>query len=142
MQEISKLIGRSSLFSNLSAEAIYRLAELAQLKSFQAGEIIIEEDKPSIACYIIAQGKVEVIKGIQTAHPKIIAQLSMGEIIGEMSIIDGLPYSATVRALEDTNCVMIEQWDFRAQMQAYPEIALQLLPVLSRRLRVMNEQQS
>ncbi len=141
MQEISKLIGKSSLFSNLSPEVIYRLADLAQFKSFQAGEIIIEEHKPGMACYIITRGKVEVIKRMQTAHPKIITQLGAGEIIGEMSLIDGLPYSATVRAVEDTDCVMLEQWDFRAQMQAYPEIALQLLPVLSMRLRAMTEQQ-
>ena len=141
MQDISEMIAKSSLFSNLTPDGIYRLAELAQIKTFKKGELIIEEGKPGTGCYIITSGKVEVIKGINNNTPKIIAVLSAGEIIGEMSVIDGLPYSATVRTLEDTECVMIEQWDFKAQLQAYPEIALQLLPVLAKRLRAMNEQQ-
>ena len=133
--EITKLISQSALFSHLSHAGIYRLAELAQKKIFHKGDILIEEGKSGMGFFIITKGKVEVIKGMNTTSPIQIAILESGEIIGEMSVIDELPHSATVRALEETECLMIEQWDFKAQMQAYPEIALQLLPVLARRLR-------
>jgi CRP/FNR family transcriptional regulator, cyclic AMP receptor protein len=139
MTDISKLIANSPLFSHLSRAGIYRLAELAQKKTYHKGDIIIEEGKSGMGFFIIISGKVEVIKGANTPKPVVVAELGDGEIVGEMSVIDELPHSATVRALEETECVIIEQWDFKAQLQAYPEIALQLLPVLARRLRGLDE---
>lgn len=137
--EVSDLLASSSLFSHLSPAALYRLTELTQVHSFERGDIIIEEGRAGVGCYIIASGKVEVIKGLAAPSPLIIAELGVGEIIGEMSIIDEQPHSASVRALENTHCLMIERWDFKAQMQAYPEIALQLLPVLAQRIRALLE---
>lgn len=137
--DVTKLIAQSSLFSHLSEAGIYRLAELTQKKTFHKDDLLIQEGKSGMGFFIITKGKVEVIKGLETASPVIIAILGQGEIIGEMSVIDELPHSATVRALEETECLMIEQWDFKAQIQAYPEIALQLLPVLARRLRDLND---
>ncbi len=137
--EVAKLLTTSPLFSNLSLTAIYRLAELAQIKIFHPGEIIIKEGHAGLGCFIIVSGKVEVVQAIDTSTPQVITQLGINEIIGELSVIDDQPYSFSVRAIEETQCIMIEQWDFKAQMQAYPEIALQLLPVLARRLRALNE---
>lgn len=133
--EVSELLSGSALFSHLSRAALYRLIELTQIQSFKKGDIIIEEGHTGVGCYIIAKGQVEVIKGLNTSKPVAIAQLGIGEIIGEMAVIDDLPHSTSVRALEETHCLMIERWDFKAQMQAYPEIALQLLPVLAKRIR-------
>ncbi len=137
--EVSDLLATSSLFSHLSRAALYRLTELTQIHTFQRGDIIIEEGQIGIGCFIVASGRVEVIKGLKGPAPLTIAQLGVGEIIGEMSIIDEQPHSTSVRALENTHCLMIERWDFKAQMQAYPEIALQLLPVLARRIRELLE---
>ena len=138
--DIIKLIVQSDLFSHLSSAGIYRIAELAQKKTFHKGDILIQEGKSGMGFFIITKGKVEVIKNLETS-PVQIAILDSGEIVGEMSVIDELPHSTTVRALEETECLMIEQWDFKAQMQAYPEIALQLLPVLARRLRKLDDTQ-
>lgn len=133
--DITQVLMNSFLFSHLSPPAIYRLAELAQIHTFHPGDLIIQEGNAGIGCFIISAGKVQVIKGMESASPRIIAELGEGEIIGEMAVIDEQPHSASVRALEETHCIMIERWDFKAQMQAYPEIALQLLPVLAKRLR-------
>lgn len=139
MKDVAKIIAKIALFSHLSPEGIYRIAQLAQIKTFPPNTILIQEGKPGLSCFIIVQGKVQVIKDFESNHPVIVAELGETEIVGELSLIDGLPYSATVKAIEETKCIMIEQFDFKAQLQAYPEIALQLLPVLARRLRKMTE---
>lgn len=139
--DVTELLTAHSLFSHLSPAAIYRLIELTQSYSFRKGELILQEGQVGIGCFIILSGKVEVVKSINTPKEKVITELGSGEIIGEMTVIDEQPHSASVRALENTECVMIERWDFKAQMQAYPEIALQLLPILARRLRGLLEDQ-
>ncbi len=135
----TELLSNHSLFSHLSPTAIYRLVELAQPRGFQPGELILEEEKKSLGCYIILSGKVEIVKSIHSPQPRIITELGPGEIIGEMAVIDEQAHSVSVRAVEETHCIMIERWDFKAQMQAYPEIALQLLPIIVRRLRLLLE---
>lgn len=137
--DLLNLLEQHSLFSHLTQSALYRLVQLAQVHSFRKGDLILQEGSIGVGCYIILSGKVTVIKGMETTHQRRIAELGEGEIIGEMSVIDDEPYSTSVRALEDTQCIMIERWDFKAQMQAYPEIALQLLPILAKRLRTLLE---
>jgi CRP/FNR family transcriptional regulator, cyclic AMP receptor protein len=133
--DVREFLVGSSLFSQLSPAAIYRLVELAQVRVFNPNDLILQEGQVGLGCFIIINGKVEVVKGLDAGRPKVIAELGPGEIIGEISVIDNRPHTASVRALEKTQCIMIERWDFQAQMQAYPEIALQLLPVLAGRLR-------
>jgi CRP/FNR family transcriptional regulator, cyclic AMP receptor protein len=135
--DVTELLAGHSLFSHLSPAAIYRLVELAQIRKFCPGELILQEGQISSGCFIILNGQVEVIKSFNTNRQRILATLGEGEIVGEMSVIDEEPHSATVRASQDTQCIMIERWDFKAQMQAYPEIALQLLPILAKRLRAI-----
>ena len=142
IMDVTELLTSHSLFSHLSSAALYRLVELAQTHHFKSGELILQEGQPAIGCFIILSGKVAVIKGLNTARERVLDELGAGEIVGEMAIIDDQPHSASVRAIEDTQCIMIERWDFKAQMQAYPEIALQLLPILARRLRALLERQA
>lgn len=137
--DVTELLTQHSLFSQLTPAAIYRLVELAQMHHFSSGDLILQEGQASIGCFIILSGKVEIIKGLHTLRPRKITELGNGEIVGELSVIDEQPHSASVRALEDTQCIMIERWDLKAQMQAYPEIALQLLPILAARLRASLE---
>ncbi|RLC54692.1 MAG: Crp/Fnr family transcriptional regulator, partial [Chloroflexi bacterium] len=58
-----------------------------------------------------------------------------GDFFGEMALFEGFPRSATVRAVEDSECLAMTRWDFTAELKNRPEIALGMLPVLVRRLR-------
>ena len=52
-----------------------------------------------------------------------------------MAIIDDSPRSATVRAIKDTECIAITRWDFMAEVRTRPDIAIQMLPILVKRIR-------
>ena len=71
---------------------------------FKKGEKIIEEGAPGDWAYIIEKGSVEVSKLTPQGEKQVLSVLDKSEIFGEMGLIDGLPRSATVTALE--NCVM------------------------------------
>ena len=58
-----------------------------------------------------------------------------GSVLGEMALLDDLPRSATVTAIEDVTALLLPVWEFRTTLQSHPDIAIRLLGVLSRRLR-------
>jgi CRP/FNR family transcriptional regulator, cyclic AMP receptor protein len=58
-----------------------------------------------------------------------------GSFFGEMGLIDDMPRSATVVAIEPTVCALLAKWDFRNELRHDPDIALALLPILCERIR-------
>ncbi len=101
---------------------------------YEAGEVIIRENEVGETAYVIAQGKVEVSKQLngQKVH---LSYLGVGEIFGEMSMIDEKPRSATVTAVTETLVSEIRREDFFISFQREPKAALELLKVPFDRLR-------
>ena len=103
--------------------------------NFKTKEIIIEEGSPGDCAYIIEKGSVEVSKIAPNGEKLVLGILEKSEIFGEMALIDGLPRSATVTALE--NCVLSvctkETFNYLADHN--PESLIPIFKVLVRRLR-------
>jgi len=102
---------------------------------FKKGEEIIVEGEPGDCAYIIEQGSVEVSKLTPHGEKQVLSVLERSEIFGEMGLIDGLPRSATVTALE--NCIMsvCSRETFNNLADHNPESLLPIFKVLVRRLR-------
>jgi nucleotide-binding universal stress UspA family protein len=132
---VSELLARAPLFAALSQEDREHLGETARIRTYQSGEFIVREGEMATGCFIIASGQVEVVRGEHSAQPTILTTLGAGEFFGEMAVIDDHPRSASVRALEATECVAIGRVEFLETLQRRPQIAVQMLPVLVRRLR-------
>jgi CRP/FNR family transcriptional regulator, cyclic AMP receptor protein len=62
-------------------------------------------------------------------------------VLGEMSLLDDMPRTATVVATEDTRALVIPVWDFRAALREAPDVSIKLLSVLSQRLRAVERHQ-
>jgi len=71
---------------------------------------------------------------------RVLGNLTEGDFFGEMALLDGFPRSASVRAVSECECVVLARWDLLALIKTSPEVALAILPVLSRRLRECEEQ--
>jgi CRP-like cAMP-binding protein len=122
------------LFAGLDAKAVEALAGFAFQKTFQAGELIVEEGHTGNGLFIILSGRAEVIKGLKTARPHVVATLGKGEPIGEMALLCEWPRTASVRALEPTECAGIDRWIFLDHIEREPKLALRLLQILALRL--------
>jgi CRP/FNR family cyclic AMP-dependent transcriptional regulator len=119
------------LFSGLQKSDLARLAKVVVPRTYKLGEKIVSEGEQAVAFYVIASGKVEVKKGEDK-----IATLGVGEPFGDMALLDGYPRSTTVVSAEDgTQCLVMTRWDFTAELNTNPSIALAMLPVLSKRIR-------
>lgn len=128
-------LAKVPLFSQLSRKDLKRLARGTVSRRFSKGDVIVKEGDQAIAFYMISSGRAEVVKGKQGSKPRVLNKLGPGEFFGEMALLDGYLRSASVRALEDTECLVLSRWDFLAELRSSPSIAVQMLPILSRRLR-------
>lgn len=123
------------IFSELGRRDLDRLAKLMVPRALKAGEIIINEGDQAAGFFIVSAGKVEVVQGLGSSSPQVLATLGPSDFFGEMALFEGFPRNASVRAVEDTECLAMTRWDFTAEMKNHPEIAVAMLPVLVRRLR-------
>ena len=129
------LLKNVPIFSELSRRDIDRLAKLMVPRLAKTGEVIINENDQAAGVFIIVSGKVEAVRGADGPHAQVLASFGPGDFFGEMALFEGFPRSATVRAVEDSECLAMTRWDFTAEMKNHPEIAVAMLPILVRRLR-------
>ena len=102
---------------------------------FQKGTKIIEEGTLTDCAYIIESGRVQVSKTLSNGKEQIIGILEENDIFGEMSLIDSLPRSATVLALDDCTISVMTQETFNHLAQHNPQSLMPILKVLAKRLR-------
>jgi CRP-like cAMP-binding protein len=127
------------LFADLPEEDLKRLAKLVVQRQYKAGEIIVRENEAGVAFYVIASGHVEAVRSLGI-NEQVVATFGPGDFFGEMALFDNQVRSTSVRAKENTDCLVLTSWDFRAELQAGAcRIAIALLSVLARRIRAMNE---
>jgi CRP/FNR family transcriptional regulator len=138
---IEETLARVELFRDIDKDDMESLAKIVVTRQFKAGDVIVNEGEPGVALYIISKGRVEVIKGrIGFGQESIIANLAAGDFFGEMALFDDAPRSASVRALEDTECLVMSKWDLKTVFMATDgRVAFALLAVLARRIRSLND---
>ena len=127
------------LFAGLSAATIERLSSFAFRRTFVPGELIVEEGRTANGLFIVISGLVEIVKGLDSDRPTLVATLGAGEPIGEMEILAEWPRTASARAVEPTECLGIDSWVFMDYLHEEPQLAIRLLQILSKRLAVTSE---
>jgi CRP/FNR family cyclic AMP-dependent transcriptional regulator len=118
------------LFATLSKKDLAAIAGRAELVSVPSGAWLAKEGEPGIACYVLLSGAASVRK-----KGRKIANLGPGDVLGEMSLIDGLPRSATVQVTEDADVLELHRRDFISLIDQSPGLARKLLSSMSARLR-------
>lgn len=126
-----EMLKAAPLFSGLNKKQLNAIAETARDLTFQAGETIIEEgDNRSIGFYVLGSGSAEVSK-----DGAVIASYGPGDYFGEIALLsDDTSRTATVTATSDSEVVGLTKWDFRALLNSKPDIAVQVMAELARRL--------
>lgn len=134
-----ELLRRVDLFSGLKEKALKGLAEFCAERLFKKGQTLVEQGDSGLGLYIVVSGKVKIVKKRSTGDELEIAILGAGDFFGEMTVLDHSPRSASVIAVEDTKCLILTAWEFKARLEEHPEIALKVLPVVVKRFRETNE---
>jgi CRP-like cAMP-binding protein len=101
--------------------------------------VIVFEDDPGDALFLVAAGRVKVVLIAEDGREVILSVLGEGSFFGEMAVIDEEPRSAHVIAMEDSSLLVLRREDFHARLRHSPEVAISLLKEISRRLRRADE---
>jgi CRP/FNR family transcriptional regulator len=129
------VIAQVPLFSDLTKREQQILSANCREREYPAGAALLRQGETGVGLFIITSGKAQVTQQTPEGETRDFGTFERGAVLGEMSLLDDLPRTATVTALEPTRALVIPVWDFRAALRESPDIAIKLLGVLSRRLR-------
>ena len=132
---VEETLARVELFSELEKEDIERLAKVTVVREFKKGDVVVREGELGVAFYIVGKGSVEIVKSLGSGNEQVVAVATPGQFFGEMALCDNQVRSHSVRAAEDTECLVLTKWDFNAELTTSPKIAHAMLTILARRLR-------
>jgi CRP-like cAMP-binding protein len=130
-----ELIRRVPLFSMLTASQAESVADAVVKRRFKRGEPIVEQGKKSNALSIILTGRARVITADARGREVILATLQSGDYVGEMSLIDDEPHSATVRAEIQTDALILGRLEFARCLPENSSMAYAVMKGLVQRLR-------
>jgi CRP/FNR family transcriptional regulator, cyclic AMP receptor protein len=133
------ILRRVPLFESLSDADLNSFADFVRERSYPKGSVIVFEDDPGDALYVVASGQVKVVLVAEDGREVILSVLGPGSFFGEMAILDDEPRSAHVIAMEESNLLMLRREDFQARLRSMPDVAISLLKEISRRLRRADE---
>lgn len=128
--QLAETLGQVPLFSRLDDRDRKRLAQAMSERSWNEGDVVIEEGRGGAGFWVIESGTVTVSIG-----GDVVRSLGPGEWFGEIALIDEGPRSATVTAATDLRCHGLVSWEFKPFIKENPEVAWALLQGLASRLR-------
>jgi CRP/FNR family transcriptional regulator len=142
-EDTTRLLGRVSLFRELSERELAELAQVAVPRRWMAGEAVFREGDPGDTCYVVKSGSMRVNRRHSDGRQITLAELREGDIFGELAMFgEGETRSATVEAIEESEGVALLAGDLRRTILAHPEIAVAMLAGLADRIRQVNERLS
>jgi len=131
------------LFKALTAPELENLASYLFEKSFHPGSTLFVEGMAGEILYLIRKGRVEILKRAPGGEDKVLATLKGGDSLGEMSLVDNLPRTATARVAEESVLLVMTKKSFNTMLEKHPamgvKILLEFLRIANDRLRKANE---
>lgn len=127
------------IFPHLNHSELEPLAAKMRRRSYQRGEVIFHQDDPGDRLHFVANGMVKISLVSPDGRENDIALLSPGDCFGEMSVLNGGIRSATAVAVEATETMTMTREDFLSFINEHSRVALEIIALLVRRLRAMDE---
>ena len=131
----AKVLRQSLIFSSLNADELADLASLAIERGFMPGEFVFWDGDAPDWFYMVAEGRIKVLKHSSTGKEFIIAFFGPGEMFGEVAVFENKPYPASAQAVAETKVLGIKREALLSFLAHRPEVSLRIINVLGGRLR-------
>lgn len=135
MENIKSFLKTTPLFSGLPDDQLGALVRILVVKTFSRGEIIFSEGDDCTGFYITETGSVKISKLSFEGKEQILHIFGSGEPFGEVPVFTGKPYPANAMAIKKSKVLFFPGKEFRAVLLEDPSIALNMLAILSMRLK-------
>ncbi len=118
------------LFQGMSTSDLETVADRASETTFEDGETVTREGEPGEAFYVVIEGRLNV-----SQHGTLVRELGPGDFLGEISLVDGRPRTATVTAVGPVQALVIRRADFLEMVEWDRAVRLGILIALTERIR-------
>jgi CRP/FNR family transcriptional regulator, cyclic AMP receptor protein len=118
------------LFSGMTDRSVHAVGALARETHFATGDELVRQGDPGDFFIILVEGDARV-----TQDGQALRSLGPGDFLGEISLIDGTPRSATVTATSPVTALVVDRLEFGQLMEEFPHVRLEILNALTQRLR-------
>src|SRR5215470_2807006 len=133
---------QGSFWSLLDDEDRAALRAVGTVRGYPDDAVLLREGEPAAAVVVLLSGHVKATAvAAATGHEAVFAVLGPGDILGELSSMDGEPCTATVRVIDGATGISVAPGRFHALLDRRPHIARAVLHVVTSRLRRSNRRQ-
>ncbi|MBI3765640.1 MAG: cyclic nucleotide-binding domain-containing protein [Ignavibacteriales bacterium] len=138
MSTPSDRLRHNILFESVDDATYKSIRQKLTDRHFTAQEIIVEDDSDGEELFLLAEGRVKILKRTKSGEENTLALLHPGDFFGELELVDGRPRSARVVAMDDCTVFVLLKSDFEHLLHRSHPFAIRLMEVLSIRLRASN----
>jgi CRP-like cAMP-binding protein len=138
-----EFLARTPIFAGLPERVIALIANSVRIVELAAGEHLLREGDPARSMFVVRSGEIEIFKHGKAGSEQRLAILTQGDCLGEMSLIDIQPRSASARARGVATVYVLELAElaklYGSDIEAYALLILNISREISRRLRCADE---
>src|SRR3954462_4902136 len=111
---------QTALFAAVPADRLAALAHLVRRRRYPRGATIFHKGDPGTGLYLLITGQVKIVLPSETGEEAVVGVLEAGDAFGELALFDGLPRSATMVALQESEVLLLPRDDFLAFVARTP----------------------
>jgi CRP/FNR family cyclic AMP-dependent transcriptional regulator len=135
-----RLLAKNFLLQHLPPEVLRQIGAYARIVRYDANSVIFHKDDAGESMMAVVRGRIKVSCFSADGRELVFSILKAGDILGEIALLDGEPRTADAVALEDCDLLVLERRYLLPFLEAHPDVCLDLLRLLCRRLRCTSEQ--
>ena len=133
------LLGGVALFRSMDEEERRALAAVMDLEPVRAGEVVFRQGEEGDSLLCVVEGQLETLVKDIAGQEIVLAAVGPGDAVGEMSMLDGRPRSATVRCTEDAKLLVLARDHLLAVLPRSPHLALDMMAQMAARARRVDD---
>lgn len=130
-----RFLTKVPLFENLKEKQLRRLAMRFVSRQYEPGQDIVTQGKGGAGLFILVSGAAEAIRVRSDGSKAVVNTFGPTDFFGELALLDDQPRTASVVTTEETECLVLSQWEFLGALREDPEMSIEVLRELACRFR-------
>ena len=130
-----RFLARVPMFQGLSAGQVQRLAGRFVRRTYTAGADIVTQGRGGAGLFVVVSGRAEVIRVRTDGTKAVLNVFGSTDFFGELALLDDAPRTASVVCTEETECLVLSQWEFLGALREDAEMGVVILQELVKRFR-------